>query len=203
MSLLFMVLVSLAVYCFWMGGEYIYVGLICLLGLSRRVGWLAQLLAVGYLYYKGHWITGFVPLVLLAFFILGWFQRRGDKLWQATGKYAMRDLIPCLIRYTRAYLKAHLGLSAARAEDLILDAQMGKEIDTLVNGWCSGGVETPVGYETSDLIEVKPEDRAERAVKTVEALMKLDFEAPEVAELNKILDKYANMFPPEVRRGGR
>ena len=203
MSLLFTVLVSLAIYCFWMGGEYIYVGLICLLGLSRKVGWLAQLLAVCYLYYKRHWIAGFIPLVLLALFILGWFQRRGDKLWQVTGKYAMRDLIPSLIRYTRAYLKAHLGLSAAKAEDLVLDPQMGKEIDRLVDGWCSGTPGPAVGYETSDLIEAEPEDRAEYVVKAVQALTSLDFEAAEVADLNKILDKYAGMFPPEAQEAGK
>jgi len=203
MSLLFVILVGLAAFCFYMGGPYIWVGIICLAGLSRKIGWVAQLIAAGYLFSMGHRIAGFIPIILLGLVILGWFQRKEDKIWRVTGKYEMRDLIPCLIKYTRAYLKAQMGLSAAKAEDLILDQGMGKEIDGVVDLWCSETPVVPEDDQETAVEDIEPVNVRERTIRAIEELMALGFEAPEMQSLNSVLDKYAAMFPPEPDRAAK
>lgn len=69
MVLLVLVVVGVAVFCFWHG--HIVVGVICLAGLSRTYGWPALIVTSAYLFVKGHWIAGALPLGLILWNVLG------------------------------------------------------------------------------------------------------------------------------------
>jgi len=69
MVLLFVVIIGISIFCFAQG--YIVMGFICLIGLSYKIGFAALIITAIYLYSKGHWIVGSIPLLLIVWNILG------------------------------------------------------------------------------------------------------------------------------------
>jgi len=67
--LLILVILGVSIFCFTQG--YIFIGLICLGGFSYKVGFIALGITSIYLFVKGHWIVGLVPLLLIGWNILG------------------------------------------------------------------------------------------------------------------------------------
>lgn len=63
MVLLFLVIIGVAVFCFTQG--YILLGVICLIGFSGKIGFIALAVTSLALIVKGHWIIGALPLLLI------------------------------------------------------------------------------------------------------------------------------------------
>jgi len=61
MVLLFLVIIGIAAFCFIQG--YNAPCIICLLGFSGKIGFIALAVTSILLFYNGHWIIGVVPLV--------------------------------------------------------------------------------------------------------------------------------------------
>jgi len=70
MILLIIGIVGVSIFCFVQG--YIWIGLFCLLGgFSHSIGFITLTITTIYLYAKGHWIIGTVPVLLIVWNILG------------------------------------------------------------------------------------------------------------------------------------
>lgn len=69
MVLLILVIGGVAVFCFTQG--YIPIGVICLGGFSKKYGWPALIITTGFLFIKGHWFIGSLPLLLIGWNIIG------------------------------------------------------------------------------------------------------------------------------------
>lgn len=69
MLLLILVIVGVSIFCFAQG--YIFIGVVCLGGLSYKIGFVALAITSVYLFAKGHWIAGTIPLLLIGWNILG------------------------------------------------------------------------------------------------------------------------------------
>ncbi len=76
MVLLVLVVVGVAIFCIWQG--YIAAGIICLAGLSKTYGWPALIATSAYLFVKGHWIAGALPVGLILWNVLGLLLRDRD-----------------------------------------------------------------------------------------------------------------------------
>ena len=63
MFLLIVVILGVAVFCIYHG--YILAGIICLLGFSGKIGFVALLITSIMLLVKSHWIVGALPLLLI------------------------------------------------------------------------------------------------------------------------------------------
>jgi hypothetical protein len=68
MFLLITTIISIAVFCVYHG--YIVAGIICLLGLSKKVGFIALMITSIMLFAKGHWIVGALPILLIGINLL-------------------------------------------------------------------------------------------------------------------------------------
>ncbi len=66
---LIVVIVGIAVFCFTQG--YIAAGIICLAGFSKQFGWLALIATTIFLFAKGHWIVGSLPILLMVWNLIG------------------------------------------------------------------------------------------------------------------------------------
>lgn len=70
MVLLIVVIVGVSIFCFTQG--YIFIGIVCLVGgFSHTIGFMALAVTSIYLFVKGHWIVGMLPLLLIGWNILG------------------------------------------------------------------------------------------------------------------------------------
>ena len=68
---------GVAAFCFVKG--FVVVGVICLFGVSYHVGFVALLITSVFLFSKGFWLPGSIPLLLMAWNLVGLFRlRRGD-----------------------------------------------------------------------------------------------------------------------------
>jgi TPR repeat protein len=67
--LLITVIVGVAVFCFFHG--YIAVGIVCLLGFSKKYGFLALLVTSLFLFWTQHWLVALLPPLLIAWNIWG------------------------------------------------------------------------------------------------------------------------------------
>ena len=78
MLLLIIVILGVSVFCFYKG--YILAGIICLAGFLGKYGFLALIFTSGYLFYKGDFIVGILPIALVAWNIYGlWLMgRKGE-----------------------------------------------------------------------------------------------------------------------------
>jgi hypothetical protein len=68
MLLLIIVIISVAAFCIYHG--YILAGIICLLGFSGKIGFVALLITSIMLFAKGHWVVGALPLLLIGINLL-------------------------------------------------------------------------------------------------------------------------------------
>lgn len=69
MILLFLIIIGVAIFCLYQG--YVIIGIICLAGFSKRVGWPALFITSGYLFIMGHWFMGALPLLLMGWNLIG------------------------------------------------------------------------------------------------------------------------------------
>lgn len=69
MVLLVIVILGIAAFCFCKG--YILAGVICLAGFSGKYGWPALIFTSIYLFYKGNFIIGILPIVLIVWNVIG------------------------------------------------------------------------------------------------------------------------------------
>lgn len=69
MVLLILVILGVAAFSFYKG--YILVGFVCLFGFSRKYGWPALIFTSVYLFYKGDFIVGALPIALIIWNIYG------------------------------------------------------------------------------------------------------------------------------------
>ncbi len=69
MALLVLVIGGVSIFCFTQG--YIAAGVICLVGFSKQFGWPALIATSIYLFTKEHWIAGALPLLLIAWNLVG------------------------------------------------------------------------------------------------------------------------------------
>ena len=67
--LLIAIIGGVAAFCFLHG--YIVIGVVCLLGFSKKIGWPALLLTSSFLFWTRHWFVALLPLVLIAWNIWG------------------------------------------------------------------------------------------------------------------------------------
>ena len=63
MALLVIIIIGVAVFCFFQG--YWISGIICLLGFSKQIGFIALVITSIVLFTNGHWIVGIIPLLLV------------------------------------------------------------------------------------------------------------------------------------------
>ena len=68
MFLLIVVILGVAIFCIYHG--YILAGIICLLGFSGKIGFVALLITSIMLLVKSHWIVGALPLLLIGINLL-------------------------------------------------------------------------------------------------------------------------------------
>ena len=64
--MLLVILVALGVATFGFIKGYYFVVVFSLMGISRGTGFMGFIVASAYLFYKGNWIVGLIPLVLIA-----------------------------------------------------------------------------------------------------------------------------------------
>ncbi len=69
MLLLLLVIGGVAIFCFAQG--YIVIGVVCLAGFSKHIGFPALIATSVYLFAKGHWVAGILPLLLMTWNIVG------------------------------------------------------------------------------------------------------------------------------------
>lgn len=63
MILLILVIIGVAIFCFIQG--YTVAGIICLLGFSGKIGFIALAITSIMLFVEGHWVVGTLPLLLI------------------------------------------------------------------------------------------------------------------------------------------
>jgi hypothetical protein len=68
MGFLFLVVMGVAVFCCLNG--YLITGLVTLIGVSDRIGFVALAFTAISLYLRGHWIVGTLPLLVIVFYHL-------------------------------------------------------------------------------------------------------------------------------------
>jgi energy-coupling factor transporter transmembrane protein EcfT len=91
MVLVVAVVLGVAVFCFVKG--FVVVGVICLLGISKHVGFVALLITSVFLFSKGYWLPGSIPLLLMAWNLVGLFLRhRGDVGSDVSGQLPKHEL---------------------------------------------------------------------------------------------------------------
>lgn len=69
MLLLIIVILGVATFCFT--HELIIIGIICLLGFSKKFGWPALIITSIFLFINGYWYIAIVPLGLIIWNIIG------------------------------------------------------------------------------------------------------------------------------------
>ncbi len=77
MAVLFIVIIGTSIFCFYQG--YIGTGIICLIGFSKTIGFLALIYTSIYLFFKGHYVMGFAPIGLIAWNIIGMYWTERDR----------------------------------------------------------------------------------------------------------------------------
>lgn len=173
MVLVILVIAGVAVFCFSQG--YIVIGIICLVGVSKRYGWPALMITTGFLFTKRHWFVGSLPVLLIAWNLIGlrlFYKHR----WQAlTGEADTGDVWLNFLQYCVDYLSYRAGLSNEQAEILLLDTELGSDIDKAKRQWLC----EDVGLGTD------PD----------KFLVPRAYDAPQMQRINDILDKYAMEYP--------
>ena len=69
MLLMIIIILSVAIFCFT--HELILIGIICLLGFSKKFGWPALIITSIFLFIKGYWYIALAPLILILWNIIG------------------------------------------------------------------------------------------------------------------------------------
>ena len=64
MILLIITIIGVSIFCLYHG--YIVAGIICLLGFSGKIGFIALVITSIMLFAKGHWVIGALPILLIA-----------------------------------------------------------------------------------------------------------------------------------------
>jgi hypothetical protein len=69
MLLVVLVILGVAVFCFWHG--YVLAGVVCLGGFSNSFGWPCLAFVSGVLLWQGHWLVASLPPLLIAWNVFG------------------------------------------------------------------------------------------------------------------------------------
>jgi len=169
MILLILLICSVAVFCFYQG--YIPIALISLGGFSKKYGWPALIITTGFLFIKGHFFVGSLPLLLIGWNIIGLRFFYKDRLKGITLDYDTGDISFNFLNYCIDYLSSRAGLSDEQAEILVLDPELGSDIDNAKKQWLWKDLGTGTDPDTF--------------------LVSRLYDAPQMERINNILDKYA------------
>jgi hypothetical protein len=169
MILLIIVIAGVAVFCFLHG--YILVGILALAGLSKKYGWPALVFCSLFLFVKNHPIVAIIPLLLIGWNLLGLRLFGTNQSVGAETDKAGNDVRLNFLNYCRDYLVDRAGLSRPQAELLVLDPDLGRDLDEAKPTWL-----------LKDLgVTVDPDA----------FLVPKLYDATEMHRINVILDKYA------------
>ena len=69
MLLVVLVVLGVAIFCLTKG--YIVAGIVCLAGVSPKIGFLALIVTSILLFIKGHWVVGALPVLLIVWNVMG------------------------------------------------------------------------------------------------------------------------------------
>ena len=172
MVLLILVIGGVAIFCFYQG--YIPIGVICLGGFSKKYGWPALVITMGFLLVKGHWFVGILPLLLIGWNIIGLRLFYKDRLEETTRENGTGDIRINFLNYCKGYFSERCDLSKEQAEILVLDPELGSHIDKAKQQWLRKDLD--VGTDPDAFLVPKL------------------FDAPQMERINNILDKYANEY---------
>jgi len=147
-----------------------------LIGLSPK-GVITWPIATVILLFEGHYIVGFIPLTLVIFNMIG-----NELINKGKGEYAMLDFYQTdysdvrrnFLDYCGAYFIEKRKLTFKQANLLILDPQLGIDLDIAKREWLSEDV--GLGNDPDRFL-----------------IPKL-FDALEMKRINEILDKYADEY---------
>lgn len=169
MVLLILVIGGVAVFCFSQG--YIPIGVICLGGFSKKYGWPALIITTGFLFIKGHWFVGSLPLLLIGWNIIGLRLFYKDRLQEITRDNDTGDIRVNFLNYCKDYLSNRSGLSNEQAGILVLDPELGSDLDKAKQQWLWKDLGAGTDPDTFLVPRV--------------------YDAPQMERINSILNKYA------------
>ncbi|KKL45424.1 hypothetical protein LCGC14_2355830, partial [marine sediment metagenome] len=172
MVLLVLIIGGISIFCFVKG--YPIIGVICLFGFSKKFGFIALLVTSIFLFIEGHWVVGLLPTLLIGWNLIGLRLFYKDRLKEITGEHDTMDVQSNFLYYCKDYLSERCKLSKEQAQILVLDPELGTDIDNAKRKWAFedlGAEEDPDSFLVPKL-----------------------FDAPQMERINILLDKYASEY---------
>ncbi len=172
MVLLVLVIGGISIFCFVKG--YPVIGVICLFGFSKTFGFVALLATSIFLFVEGHWVVGLLPTLLIGWNLIGLRLFYKDRLTEITGEHDTMNIQTNFLNYCKDYLSERCELSKEQAQLLVLDPELGTDIDNAKRKWAFkdlGVTEDPDSFLVPKL-----------------------FDAPQMERINILLDKYASEY---------
>jgi len=182
-----LVLIGMVSFCIWqlilevqatgyIPITYIVTPILLLIGIHPR-GILTWPLATILLLIRGHWLIGWIPAFLVVFTIYGneWLKK---KYPSDSG-----DIVINFHSYCKDYLLTRANLKKKQVEILLLDPELGDELDREKLKWLS--VDIGLGNDPDEFLVPRL------------------FDSPQMKRINDVLDKFASRLPerePEIRR---
>lgn len=159
-----------SIICFELG--HVLFGIICLLGLSRKIGWLALIIVSLFLFVKGYWFYGLLPLSVIVLRLKGYeeFESNIINRFGRRKHFTLRDEVTdYVLPYCKEYFSVRKSLTSEQSQLLVLDPELALEIENLLRA-----------LRFRDLLYNLLERRM--------------FDDLELITLNEILDKYATEY---------
>lgn len=172
MILLAIIVIDVAAFCFYQG--YYLIGLISLAGFSSNIGWAALISTSVFLFLEKHWLVGSLPLLLIVWNIFGLKHFHKEKLQPIIRANDSGDIRINFLNYCKDYLSSQTGLSDEQAQILVLDPELGLDIDKAKQQWLCEDLGSGTDPDTF--------------------LVSRLYDASEMKRINDILDKYATEY---------
>lgn len=181
MILVILVVFGVSIFCLVNG--YFLVAAICLVGVSKKLGWPALIFTSLFLFAKGHWMVGLLPPLLILWNVVGLLFSRGSPLRGAWPHRTIEDLGPNFYEYCMSYLVERRNIPEKDSRLALWDPALFGRMRAAQNVWASKDLGPAADAER--FLEGKP------------------FESPEMRRINAILDEYANSYSEREERSDR
>ena len=147
-------------------GIYLIVSGLLVFGLGPR-GLFTWPLATLLLLLRGHWVIGWIPLALVVFNLIG------NKI--VSGQ---TQIVSNFISYCKSYLQDKHGLTPLQAQLLVLDPELGHEMDVAKKNWIKEDLRPNIDPDTYLVPEVRT----------------MSYDSLVMVRINKLLDRFAEEY---------
>ena len=172
MILLAAVIIGVSAFCFLKG--YIPIGVICLFGFSKQIGWISLVVTSIFLFYKSHFIVGSLPLLIIVWNFVGLKLFYKDKTPYQANNLKPNDVNVNFYNYCESYLIKSCNLPEKQAKLALMDPELGKSLDKLKTKWAW----------------------KDTRLKDLDLFLTNQFyDAPEMERINAFLDQAAKEYP--------